>query len=37
MRKLMILLTLSLSYFAVAGALNAGGAPPSCDPCPWVR
>jgi len=37
MRKLMILLALSVSYLAVAGALDASGNPPSCDPCPWVR
>jgi hypothetical protein len=37
MRKLMILLTLTASYFAVVGALNADGNPPSCNPCPWVR
>jgi hypothetical protein len=37
MKKLMLLLTLSLSYLAVAGALTAQGNPPSCDPCPWVR
>jgi len=37
MRKLMMLLTLSLSYFAVAGAVDASGNPPTCSPCPWVR
>jgi hypothetical protein len=36
MRKLMMLLTLTLSYFAVAGATNAD-TPPNCNPCPWVR
>jgi hypothetical protein len=36
MRKIMILVTLAVSYIAVAGALNADN-PPACDPCPWVR
>lgn len=36
MKKLMILLTLTISYFAVAGGLNAEN-PPTCDPCPFVR
>jgi hypothetical protein len=38
MRKMMILLTLAVSYFAVAGAgvLNADN-PPACNPCPAVR
>jgi len=37
MRKLMILLTLTLSYFAVAGTLSADN-PPACGGnCPWVR
>jgi len=37
MRKLLLILTLSLSYLAVAGALDASGVPPQCSPCPWVR
>jgi hypothetical protein len=36
MRKLMMLLTLTLSYIAVAGAVRADG-PPECNVCPWVR
>jgi hypothetical protein len=37
MRKLIVLLTLTVSMFAAVGALNAGGSPPECNPCPWVR
>jgi len=36
MRKLLVLLTLSLAYLGVAGAINADD-PPHCNPCPWVR
>jgi hypothetical protein len=36
MRKLMMLLTLSIAYVAVAGVTNAD-VPPACNPCPWVR
>jgi hypothetical protein len=36
MRKLMILITLSFSFLAASGVLNADG-PPQCNPCPWVR
>jgi hypothetical protein len=37
MRKFMIVLTLALSYIAVAGTMSADG-PPTCGPgCPWVR
>jgi hypothetical protein len=36
MRKMMMILTLTLSYFAVASAINAD-APPICNPCPDVR
>jgi hypothetical protein len=36
MRKLMMLLTLTVSYFVAAGSLGALS-PPSCNPCPWVR
>jgi hypothetical protein len=36
MRKLLMLLTLTISYLAATGAANAGS-PPGCDPCPWVR
>lgn len=31
-----MLLTLSLAYFGVAGAMSADN-PPGCNPCPWVR
>lgn len=37
MRKLMLVLTMTIGYFAVAGAMTADE-PPACDPsCPWVR
>jgi len=36
MRKLMLLLTLTVSYLAVVGSLGAT-VPPNCNPCPWVR
>lgn len=36
MRKIMMLLTLTISYFAVAGA-SVADQPPTCNPCPWVR
>jgi hypothetical protein len=36
MRKLLMLLTLTLSFVAATGAANAGD-PPACNPCPWVR
>ncbi len=37
MKKLMMILALTLSYLAVANtALNADS-PPDCNPCPWVR
>jgi len=36
MRKLMMILTLALSYMAVAGAISADE-PPYCAPCPNVR
>jgi hypothetical protein len=36
MRKLLMLVTLSLAYFGVIGAMSAG-VPPGCNPCPWVR
>ncbi len=36
MRKIFMLLTLAVSYIAVAGASSYP--PPQCDPnCPWVR
>jgi hypothetical protein len=35
MRKLMIVLTLALSYFTVIGTMSADG-PPTCSPtCPF--
>lgn len=35
MRKLMIVLTLAVSYFAVAGAVMHADEPPTCSPlCP---
>ena len=38
MRKLMMILTLAISWLGVTGAANAGGSPPSCgDNCPFVR
>jgi hypothetical protein len=37
MRKFMLILTLALSYLAVAGTVSATGVPPQCSPCPWVR
>ena len=36
MRKIVMLVALSISYFAAFGALNAE-TPPTCNPCPWVR
>ena len=37
MRKLMMLVTLAVSYFVVAGTMNAD-LPPTCgNQCPWVR
>lgn len=36
MRKFFMLLTLSVAYFGVVGAMSADG-PPTCNPCPWVR
>jgi hypothetical protein len=36
MRKLMILLTLAVSYIAVAGSVRAD-LPPTCDPICGVR
>lgn len=40
MRKLFMILTLAISYFAVAGMADDGmpGGSPECAPnCPWVR
>jgi hypothetical protein len=38
MRKLLMILTITVSYLAATGAASAAGAPPACDPdCPWVR
>ena len=38
MRKLMMLLTLAISFLGVTGAASAGGSPPQCgDNCPFVR
>jgi hypothetical protein len=38
MRKLMMILTLTISFLAVTGAASAGGNPPECGPnCPLVR
>jgi hypothetical protein len=38
MRKLMVILTLAISFIAVSGAAHAGGTPPECgDDCPFVR
>ncbi len=36
MRKLMMVLTLAISYLAVTGAVNAAS-PPECNICPFVR
>jgi hypothetical protein len=36
MRKLFMMLTLTIAYLGVAGAMSATN-PPACDPCPWVR
>lgn len=36
MRKIVMIITLSISFFACFGTLNAD-APPACNPCPWVR
>jgi hypothetical protein len=36
MRKVIMLLTLTISYFAAFGSMNAD-TPPTCNPCPWVR
>jgi hypothetical protein len=36
MRKVLMLLTLTVSYFAAFGSMNAE-TPPACNPCPWVR
>ena len=39
MRKFIIVLTLAMSYFMVAGTMSADG-PPACmstGTCPWVR
>jgi hypothetical protein len=36
MRKLLMMLTLTIAYFGVAGAMSADD-PPACNPCPWVR
>ena len=40
MRKFFMILTLAVSYLAVAGMAddNLPGGTPQCDPnCPWVR
>jgi hypothetical protein len=37
MRKLLMVLTLAISFFAVGGSMIAGDVPPGCDVCPWVR
>ncbi len=38
MRKLMMILTLAISYLGLSAAANASGNPPSCgDNCPFVR
>lgn len=36
MKKLIILLALTISAFAATGVLDAQN-PPQCNPCPWVR
>lgn len=37
MRKVLIVITMAVSYFVVTGAMNADE-PPSCGPnCPWVQ
>lgn len=37
MRKLMIVLTLAVSFLAASGVANAAGAPPDCgDDCPVI-
>ncbi len=38
MRKLIMLLTLAISFLTAVGAANAGGNPPECgNNCPFVR
>jgi hypothetical protein len=38
MRKLLMILTVAISFLGITGAANAGGPPPSCgDNCPFVR
>jgi len=38
MRKLMMILTLTISWLAVSATMNASIPTPTCDPnCPWVR
>ncbi len=38
MRRLFMILTLTVSFFAITGAANAVGTAPECSPkCPWVR
>ena len=37
MRKLMILLTLTISFLATAATSSASNPPDCGDACPWVR
>ena len=38
MRKLMMILTLAISWLGMTAAANAGNNPPACgDNCPFVR
>jgi hypothetical protein len=38
MRKLMMIITLTVSFLGITAVANAGGNPPTCgDNCPFVR
>jgi hypothetical protein len=38
MRKLMMILTIAITFLGITTAANAGGNPPACgDNCPFVR
>lgn len=39
MKKLMMVMTLVVTYMLAVGSANAGAPPPpTCDPnCPWIR
>jgi hypothetical protein len=38
MRKLIMILTVAISFLGFSAAANAGGPPPACgDNCPFVR